>query len=283
VQDALHEHLKDQAGGRKLQIIADNDGNLAALAEHRYGAIRNRPEANLFFVKTVPGEIGIGAGAVINGRPLRGMGLAMEFGHLRVDAPYPRGAKKVRCPHCRRKDCLQARLGTEALIGGDPPPKWDAIVDRTLETVRSIAGARISALEADDMSLVAELDQRLEAFAKEDRYIAAIGTAGREMGRALAKVVTLFDPDALVLGGPLAQAWLDEGLASLRTVIGDPVREALNENAPLVRGRAINVAWASPTGDCAHGAAAAVFDAHLVDFLLGQARLVAQPSADKSP
>jgi predicted NBD/HSP70 family sugar kinase len=276
VEGLLHEHLSKELAGRKLEIIADNDGNLAALAEHRYGKTRSRPEANLFFVKTVPGRIGIGAGAVINGRPLRSRGLAMEFGHLRVDAPYPSGATVVQCPHCGNTDCLQARLSTNALIGGDPPPQWEHVVKRTIDTVGSIAGTRTSAMKAKDMSLVAELGPRLDTLATNNDDISAIVTAGHEMGRALAKVATLLDPDIIVLGGPLAKAWLDELPILLREVIGDPVRDALNENAPLKREQPIDVAWASPTGDCGHGAAAAVFDVHLVDFLLRRVKLLAR-------
>jgi predicted NBD/HSP70 family sugar kinase len=278
----LREHLRHELAGLPLKIIADNDANLAALAEYRYRDTRTPHDqtlSNLFLVKTVPGHIGIGGGAVINGQQLQGRGFAMEFGHLSIDSPKPDEARDVECPHCKRTNCLQARISTDALIGGDHPPPWDSVVRRTRENVRSILGARENATKADETSEVAQLDARLRALSATDLYVRAIVTAGREMGRALAKVVTLLDPDVIALEGALAQAWLATGAASIHAAIGDPVRDTLLECAPLARARPAELSLALAQANCAHGAAAAVLDTHLPDFILTRLKAAELPDA----
>lgn len=270
----ISKYLGEQVA--ELPVIADNDGNLAALAEHRYGKYVQSSEESLLFVKTVPGAIGIGAGAVIHGRPLHGQGLAMEFGHLRVDSPDAPLVCAVRCPHCRSEECLQARLSTKALIPSDPSlsleksPKWEMVVKRALDSVVSLNNGRLTAIREGDVNLVAECDARLELL-KQHPDIAAIVFAAREMGRALAKVVTLLDPAVIAIGGPLGSAWLGKGASSMSSAIGDPLRDALTENAPLSKARQICPEEATVTDDAARGAAAAVLDEHLTKFLIDRA------------
>jgi predicted NBD/HSP70 family sugar kinase len=267
----LRGHLRMQIAGRKMAIVADNDANLAALAEYRSLESTHRPGkslSNLILVKTVPGSIGVGAGAVINGQQLRGRGFAMELGHLSVDTPIPCGANEVECPHCRHTNCLQARISTNALIGGDPAPAWDNVVQWTRETLFSLRGARQSAIEADDLPEVGRIDARLRALAHTDRNTRAIVTAGEEMGRALAKVVTLLDPDVISLEGELARAWLDTGAGSMREIIGNPLGEMFHACAALPNEDPIFPTLASSPSNCAVGAASAVLDQHLIGFIL---------------
>ncbi len=271
--EELRKDLRGEIEDRleTLPILADNDGNLAALAEYRYREARGEthPEqTNLFFVKTVPGSIGIGGGTVIGGYPLRGTGFAAEFGHLVLDGPFPQHTHVIRCPHCQRTDCLQARISTDALIGGEKPPPWDEVVRRTIENVAAVLNLRDDAAQADEASRVAELDARLDTLASTDQNVRAIVLAGREMGRALGKVVTILDPHLIVMEGDLAQAWLNTGIGSIARVVGDPVGDALAESAPLTRTRLADVSLASATGNCGHGAAAAVLQRYLVDFVL---------------
>jgi predicted NBD/HSP70 family sugar kinase len=271
--EELREDLRGEIGDRfeTLPIIADNDGNLAALAEYRYREARGEAHAeqtSLFFVKTVPGNIGVGGGAVIDGFPLRGTGFAAEFGHLVLDGPFPRHTNIIMCPHCQRTNCLQARISTDALVGGETPPPWDEVVRRTVENVAALLNLRDKASKANEASRVAELDARLDTLASTDQNVRAIVLAGREMGRALGLVVTILDPHLIVMEGDLAQAWLNTGIGSIARVVGDPVGEALAESAPLTRTHSTDVALASATGNCGHGAAAAVLQRHLVDFIL---------------
>ena len=272
----LCEYLHERIAGRKLQILVDNDANLASLAEYRTLEPKwsldqespNRKLSNLVLVKLVPGRIGVGAGAVIDGKQLRGAGFAMELGHLPIDTPISDGANEIQCPHCRRTNCLQARISTDALIGGDPPPTWDDAVKWTRSRLAAFRSIRRSAVEANDYAEVERLDTSRRDLATEDAQTKAIIVAGEEMGRALAKVVTLFDPDVIALEGELARAWLDTGTASLRDVVGTPLKDTFEACFPWSLEHAVSPILASPGGNCAQGAATAVLNQCLKSSIL---------------
>ena len=109
-----------------VPVALDTDVNGAALAEHRWGAGRG---ADPFVYLTV--GTGIGGGAVVHGRCLRGL-VHPEMGHLRVPRdpradPFP-GA----CPY--HGDCLEGlasgdamarRWGARAETLPPDHPAWD--------------------------------------------------------------------------------------------------------------------------------------------------------------
>jgi predicted NBD/HSP70 family sugar kinase len=166
VVEALAERL-----GRDLPLAADNEANLAALAELREGAGRGLRD----FVH-VSGEVGIGAGVILDGELFRGAhGFGGEFGHLTVEA------EGLDCA-CGSRGCLETRAGLEALLdaaGEAPEPGATA--------AESVAGLAARA----DAGEVAALD--------------ALDSAGRWLGVALGSAANLLDPQAFVLGGFLAQ------------------------------------------------------------------------------
>jgi predicted NBD/HSP70 family sugar kinase len=169
VADGLAARLGD-AGPRPT---ADNEANLAAVAELREGAGRGLQS----FIH-VSGEVGIGAGVVLAGAVMRGAhGFGGEFGHLTVE---PDG---VPCA-CGSHGCLETRAGLEALLAAAGEPE-------------AAAGARVPS---------GEPVRRLAARA-DDGDPAAVGAlrdAGRWLGIALASAANLLDPQAFILGGFLA-------------------------------------------------------------------------------
>lgn len=96
--------------GRHVHV--DNDGNLAALAEWRYGA--GRGSRNMWMVTL---GTGIGGGHVLNGVVERGVnGFAGEVGHMVVNPDGPR------CT-CGRKGCWEvfaSGRGLGMLASGEP-------------------------------------------------------------------------------------------------------------------------------------------------------------------
>ena len=108
VVDELHERLS----GPPFPLAADNEANLAALAELWEGTARGLSD-----VLYVSGEIGVGAGIIVRGELFRGsQGFGGEFGHMTID---PNGQPCA----CGSRGCLETLAGLEALLemaGLDP-------------------------------------------------------------------------------------------------------------------------------------------------------------------
>ncbi|MEU0569452.1 ROK family transcriptional regulator [Nonomuraea sp. NPDC005983] len=147
-----------------LPLAVENEANLAALGELWFGSA----EPDFLYVS---GEVGIGAGLVVDGSVFRGTyGLAGELGHVVVapDGPACR---------CGGRGCLEVYAGQDALLGG----------------AASIADL-VALLEAGDRTA-----------------LAGCAEAGRALGLALTSAVHLLDPGMIVLGGVYAPLfpWLE--------------------------------------------------------------------------
>jgi predicted NBD/HSP70 family sugar kinase len=173
----------------------DNEANLAALGELWFG---DGPELGSYV--HVSGEIGVGAGIVVDGRVFRGAhGFAGELGHVVVDPDGPPCA-------CGGRGCLEQIAGQEAIL-----------------RAAGMAGTTATSSASPDGPLSA-LVARLEHG--DERALGAVRRAGEALGQALAMAVNLLDPDTIVLGGifselapwsrPATEAALAEGAGVLR-------------------------------------------------------------------
>jgi predicted NBD/HSP70 family sugar kinase len=87
-----------------LTVRADNEANLAALAEHWHGVARELEDFVCVF-----GEVGVGGGIFVDGELFRGAhGFGAEFGHMTVDPVGPP------CK-CGADGCLETFAGQEAI------------------------------------------------------------------------------------------------------------------------------------------------------------------------
>jgi predicted NBD/HSP70 family sugar kinase len=180
VVDELHERL----AGPPFPVAADNEANLAALAELWEGTARGLSD-----VLYVSGEIGVGAGIIVGGELFRGaQGFGGEFGHMTLDA----GGKPCACGS---RGCLETVAGLEALLemaGLDP---GDA------------------ATTAGSGEPVATLAAR--ARAGDEQALEALREGGRWLGVGIASAANLLNFQAVVLGGFFGQlsTWLAAPIA----------------------------------------------------------------------
>ncbi len=87
--------------------VVDNDANVAALGEHRFGA--GRGAADLMYITV---STGVGGGWILGGRPWRGYdGMAGEIGHTVVD---PAGPLCL----CGKRGCVE-RLASGPYMAAD--------------------------------------------------------------------------------------------------------------------------------------------------------------------
>jgi predicted NBD/HSP70 family sugar kinase len=151
-------------GGTGLQVQVGNDANLGALAEHRRGVSRGCDD-----VVFLAGEVGVGAGLIVNGQPMLGAaGYAGEVGHLVV---RPEG----RPCRCGARGCWETEIGSQAIARA--LGMADATSDELVPAIR--AAGRAGGHELDEV--------------------------GHYLGLGLASIVNAFDPRLVVLGGMLRE------------------------------------------------------------------------------
>jgi glucokinase len=174
----LKKELEDAIG---LPVWLENDANLAALGEYRYGAGQGYEEFIYITVST-----GVGGGLILDGRIYSGaFGGAGEFGHVIVAPEGPLCS-------CGNRGCLEGVASGRAI-------KRDAQA-----MIRAGQGERMLALAG---GVVERVDARIVGEAAREGDQAAeeiLAAAGRYLGIAIASVSNLLNPAAFIIGGGVA-------------------------------------------------------------------------------
>ena len=185
----LRDLLSERTG---LPCVVDNDANVAAWGEYRFGAARGYRHVLAVTVGT-----GIGGGIVADGELLRGAhGFAAEIGHIIVEPDGPPCG-------CGNRGCWEQVASGRAL----------GRLARA-EVEREPAG-RIAALAGGAQASGRHVS---EAAREGDPAAAAIfATVGRRLGEGIAGLVNILDPEVVIVGG---------GVAEEGAVLLEPAREA---------------------------------------------------------
>lgn len=150
--------------GTSHEVLIANDADLGALAEHRRGV--GVGVNNLIFVS---GEVGVGGGVIVDGRPMTGAtGYGGEIGHMPLN---PSGTD---CG-CGSVGCWETEVGEHALL--------------------RLAGHRIDGGRDEVERVIAE------AAAGSQRACDALEHIGTWLGRGIAGLVNVFNPQLVVMGG----------------------------------------------------------------------------------
>jgi glucokinase len=164
-----------------LPAVAENDGYLTALTEHRLGAARGHSHAVVVTQGT-----GIGGGLIVGGQVLRGAnGFAGEPGHMRIDAQGNRCA-------CGRKGCWEAvasgaglaNIARELVAVG----RGQAMIELAGGDPGAIRGEHVAQAFRDGDQAAGEVVERFAWW----------------VAQGIGSLVALLDPSVVVLGGGLS-------------------------------------------------------------------------------
>ena len=177
-----------------LPAALERDTNVAALAEMSFGAARGKRDFLYLTIST-----GIGGSIVIDRRIYGGPdGVAGELGHIPVGIEGPVcGCGGVAHAEAIASGAGMARIAADAVARGEAP----GIARRA----REIAPRPLEALD------IAELADHGDDVAEN-----IIETGRRAIGQLLVGLVNTFNPEAIVIGGAIAQAQGDRLLGPVR-------------------------------------------------------------------
>ena len=175
----------------EVTVSVDNDANVAALGEHRFGA--GQGYDSLFYITV---STGVGGGWILNNQPWRGAGgMAGEIGHIIVD---PSGPMCL----CGKRGCVE-RLASGVYMARDVREALQEIGGQGDKGTRgqilqSLVGGNLELVTGKVVSEAALLGDKL---AQEILYRGAWG-----LGVGIGNAANLMNPQRFVLGGSVTKA-----------------------------------------------------------------------------
>jgi glucokinase-like ROK family protein len=170
----LSQYITDETG---IPAYIDNDSSLIALAEQKFGIAKSQKE-----VMVINLGWGIGLGMIVNGELFRGRnGFAGEFSHI------PLSEDGALCT-CGKRGCLEAEASM-------------LVVSK--KAIEGIQQGRITSLKQIDEAHSKQMGDAIMAAANNgDQFAVELFTdAGYKIGKALAILIHIMNPEAIVLSG----------------------------------------------------------------------------------
>lgn len=179
-----------------INTFVENDTRGLAYGEFSSGLVRE--EKDVLFVNV---DNGVGLGIMIDGQLYYGKsGFSGEFGHI------PIFDNDIICK-CGKKGCLE----TEA-SGGALRHKVIQAINHGASSILTKQFAHLEDVRLIDIVRSAKMDDNLS--------IEAINEVGEKLGRGIAALINIFNPELIIIGGILAQS---EEYLSL------PLKNAINK------------------------------------------------------
>jgi glucokinase len=206
-------HLLEAALRRPVYV--ESDRNVQALAEAWLGLGAQRPVRNLVFLTV---GTGIGAGLISEGKLIPGAhGVSGAAGWLVIDRNWNPEYSRVGCFEALGAGPAVARLGKKAWEH-DPTSMMGALAQRGSDAIPN-ARFQVPDITAE---VVASAARRGDKAARR-----VVNEVGANLGLGVANIVSLLNPEVVVLGG---------GLAGMGTLLFAPLRKALRQwGQPLAR------------------------------------------------
>jgi predicted NBD/HSP70 family sugar kinase len=172
--ESLTELISAETG---LPVYIANDSSLIAIAEQKFGVAKNQKD-----VMVINLGWGIGLGMIVNGELYRGhSGFAGEFSHIPL---FDDGALCT----CGKRGCLEAEASM--LVVAE-------------KAIKGIKEGHISSLKHSDKDPYKVVGNAImEAANNGDQFaIELLSDAGYKIGKALAILVHIMNPESIVLSG----------------------------------------------------------------------------------
>lgn len=192
-EEPLSQIIQKEIG---IPTFIENDSRSMAYGEFMNGVVRH--ERNVLFINI---DFGLGMGILIDGSLYYGKsGFSGELGHI------PFFHNEVIC-HCGKKGCLETETSGLALL---------SIVKEKIAK----GSSSILTMKHKDLDKI-KLEDVIEAARKEDTLvIEVLSELGEKLGRAIAILINIFNPELVILGGKVSETG---------ELIKLPIRSALNK------------------------------------------------------
>lgn len=165
----------------KHNVVIDNDTRAMAYGEYMKGVVGG--QKNVIFINV---SWGLGIGIIIDGKVHYGKsGFSGEFGH------FPAFDNEILC-HCGKKGCLETETSGQAI--------YRTVIDRIQNGESSI----ITDFKENLTDLT--LSDIINATNQEDTLcIEIVEEVGAKLGRHIAGLINIFNPELVVIGGQVAE------------------------------------------------------------------------------
>ena len=177
--ESLREIIESRVG---LRVLVENDTRARCYAEYNFS--RSKTESNVIYLHL---GLGVAIGIVSDGKLYYGKnGFAGEFGHI----PFFDNEKIC---FCGKKGCLETEVS------------GIAIEEKMNELVRN--GANTILRKRYEAKEQIHINDIVNAACNDDNLsIELIEEAGEKVGKAVAFLINIFNPESVIVGGNLAAA-----------------------------------------------------------------------------
>jgi glucokinase len=190
--------------GKTVKI--DNDANVAALGEAWGGAGRGIPNVVCYTLGT-----GVGGGVIINGKIHQGFGgMAGELGHISIVPDI----EAIECG-CGQKGCLETVSSATGIV---------RMAKDAVERGERTSLALLEKIEAKDVFDAAKSGDEVA--------VRIVNRAAYYLGRSMATVAVVVNPQRFILGG---------GVAKAGDILFEPIRETFKKYTPEVAQEGVDI------------------------------------------
>ena len=180
----------------KLPVVIQNDVNGSSMAEFTHGMAKGKQNVLILLM-----DLGVGLGIIMDGKLRKGAcGFSGELGHI----PFVENGALC---YCGKHGCL------ETITSGN------ALSEMAKEGIMAGKNSMLNKLSKEELQRI-EPAVIIEAANKGDQYaIQLLSNIGTYMGKGIAMLIQLFNPELIILSGKIAEA---------KQYITLPMQQAIN-------------------------------------------------------